>query len=147
MRSCARSPIRAILALLGILLSGSSALAEDYSVDFGADADRGRDAGTLHCRFGQICDAKLESLGLTVVVDISRGDPASPYVSLNGHELDCCYFAYGKDHTPLSRVPLFKGEGARGGLFIENERMGTLYFRFHFHRDRVDNLQRSGSST
>jgi hypothetical protein len=28
-------------------------------------------------------------------------------------------------------VPLFRGAGARGSLFIENERMGTLYLRFH----------------
>jgi hypothetical protein len=31
------------------LLSSSFAFAEDYSVDFGADADRGGDAGTRRC--------------------------------------------------------------------------------------------------
>jgi hypothetical protein len=29
-------------------------------------------------------------------------------------------------------VPFFKGASARGGLFIQNERIGTLYLRFHF---------------
>jgi hypothetical protein len=125
LRIRARTPITAILVLLGTLLSASFALAEDYSVDFGADTVRGRDAGTLHCRFGYICDAKMESLGLIVSVDTSRGD------------LGCCYFAGAAGsmtidpRKSLYRVPLFKGAGARGALFIENERMGTLYLRFH----------------
>ena len=81
----------------------------------------------------------MGSLGLTVSLDISRGDPAWAHVGLSTHELGCCYFAYGKDHMtidpriPLSRLPLFKGAGERGGLFVENERMGTLYLRFYFH--------------
>jgi hypothetical protein len=49
------------------------------------------------------------------------------------------YFDYAADSVaidtrkPVSRVPFFKGERARGGLHIENERVGTLYLRFHFH--------------
>jgi hypothetical protein len=30
-------------------------------------------------------------------------------------------------------VPFFKGARAKGGLFIQNERVGTLYLRFQFH--------------
>jgi hypothetical protein len=137
LRIWARAPITAILLLLGTLLSASFALAEDYSVDFGADTVRGRDAGTLHCRFGYICDAKMESLGLIVSVDTSRGDPPSAHIRLNGGDLGCCYFAGAAGsmtidpRKSLYRVPLFKGAGARGSLFIENERMGTLYLRFH----------------
>ena len=33
----------------------------------------------------------------------------------------------------LSRVPLFKGRGPRGALFIENEPTGNLYLRFNLH--------------
>ena len=137
MRRYVRSPITVILALLCILLSGNSALAEDYSVDFGADTDRGRDAGTLHCRFGKVCDSKMQSLGLGVSVLISHGDPAAQ-VRLNGDDVGCCYFAYARDaividtRTPLSRVPIFKGMRGKGGLFIQNERTGILYLRFHF---------------
>jgi hypothetical protein len=139
MRSNARTPIIAILTLLGTLLWGSSVLADDYSVDFGADTDGGRDAGTLNCRFGQRCYAKMESLKLTVSLDISHGDPARAHVGLSSDELGCCYFAYAKDRieidprTTQSRMPIFKGVGARGSLFIENERAGTLYLRFHFY--------------
>ena len=138
MRGWARSPISAFLALVSTLLSGSFALAEDYSVDFGADTDRGRDAGTLDCRFGKVCHAKMESLGLTISLDIFRSDPVRARIRLYGGDLSCCYFAYAADsiaidpHKPLSRVPFFKGARARGGLFIQNERAGILYLRFHF---------------
>jgi hypothetical protein len=138
-RHCARSSITAIAALLATLLSSGFAVADDFSVDFGADMDRGRDAGTVHCRFGQLCYAKMDSLGLTVSVDISRRDAVWAHVGLSSRELDCCYFAEAGESTtidprqPLSRVPLFKGARARGELFIRNERVGTLYLRFHFH--------------
>ena len=139
MRSCARSPITIILALLGTLLSGSFALAEDYSVDFGADTVRGRDAGTLQCDFGQICRAKMESLDLTIKLDIVRSNPLRAHIRLDGGNLDCCYYFGGAassidvdPYKPTSRIPFFKGPQARGGLFIENERVGFLYLRFRF---------------
>ena len=152
MRSYVRSPITVILALLGILFSGSSALAEDYSVDFGADTDRGRDAGTLHCQFGQACEGKMESLELGVSLLISRRD-LTAQVPLNSAGVGCCFFAYAKDsividtRTPLSRVPIFQGMRSRGGLFIENERAGTLYLKFHFSEGSTDNLRRLEKST
>jgi hypothetical protein len=135
----ARSSISAIAALLAVLLSGRVAIAEDYSIDFGADIDRGRDAGTVYCRFGQLCHAEMESLGLTVTVDMSRRDAVWAHVGLSSRELECCYFAEaGESMTidprqPLSRLPLFKGARARGELFIETQRVGILYLRFHFH--------------
>src|SRR5258708_29012263 len=115
MRSNARSPITAVLALLGILLSGCSALAEDYSVDFGVETDAGKDAGTLTCLFGETCDAKLELLGLRVSIYVFRSEPGRASVYLYGGDLSCCYFAYAADsihidtREPLSRVPFFKG--------------------------------------
>jgi len=121
LRIWARTPITAILLLLGTLLSASFALAEDYSVDFGADTVRGRDAGTLHCRFGYICDAKMESLGLIVSVDTSRADPPSAHIRLNGGDPGCCYFAGAAGsmtidpRKSLYRVPLFRGGPGPGG--------------------------------
>ena len=79
----------------------------------------------------------MESLGLIVSVDTSRADPPSAHIRLNGGDPGCCYFAGAAGsmtidpHNSLYRVPLFRGAGARGSLFIENERMGTLYLRFH----------------
>lgn len=138
MTSRARSSITAILALVGILSSFSFALAEDYSVDFGADTDRGRDAGTMTCRFDYPCHGKMESLGLKVSVDIARRFPDSARVRLEAGDLGCCYFAaattsIGVDSRSLSRRPLFRGSGPMGGLFIANEPAGTLYLRFHFN--------------
>jgi hypothetical protein len=141
-----------MLALIGILLSGSSALAEDYSVDFGADTDRGRDAGTVSCLFGKACDGKMDALGLGISLLISRRDLAAQ-VRLNGTDVGCCYFAYAKDSividagTPLSRVPIFKGMRSKGGLFIENERAGTLYLKFHFSGNGLDDSRRLEKST
>jgi hypothetical protein len=134
-----RNPITAILVLLGIFLSGTSVLAADYSVDFGAETDAGRDAGTLTCLFGQICRAKMESIGLRVSIDVFRSEPERAIVHLYGGDPSCCYFAYAADNTivdprkSLSRVPFFKGAEAKGGLFIENEPAGTLYLRFDLH--------------
>jgi hypothetical protein len=131
----------AILALLGILFSGNLALAADLSVDFGADTNRGRDAGTLDCRFSQVCHAKMESLGLTVSLDIFRSDPVRAHVRLYGGDLSCRYFVDAADsitidpYKPLPRVPFFKGARARGGLFIQNERAGALYLKFCFLRE------------
>lgn len=141
MRRFVRSSAAAILVLLllSTLSSVSHAVADDYRVDFGAETDRGRDAGTIDCRFDRSCHAELKSLGFSVYVRIRRGDASRlAHVSLSGYELGCCYFADASDSITVpssnspSRVPLFKGMRARGALFIENQRVGTLYLRFHF---------------
>lgn len=93
---CECSPeISAILAIcvVGTLLSNSLAAADDYNFDFGAETNRGRDAGTISCRFDHACDGKLEALGLTVRVEISREANLCMLVRLDGDSLDCCYFA------------------------------------------------------
>ena len=139
MRAFARNSVTAVLALcvVGTLLSNSPAVADGYSLDFGAETDRGKDAGTIRCRFDQACDGKLESLGLTVRVEVSRGKSLYARVRLDGDSLDCCYFAGPAsslvvDPEKPNPVPLYKGMGPRGALFIENQRVGTLYLRFNF---------------
>lgn len=56
---------------------------------------------------------------------------------LDGDNLDCCYFegparSVVVDPEKPNRVPLYKGMGPRGGLFIENQRVGALFLRFNF---------------
>lgn len=138
MRSFARNSMTAILALcvVGTLLSNSPAVADGYSLDFGAETDRGRDAGTISCRFDEVCKGKLESLGLTVRVEVSRDKSLFARVRLDGDNLDCCYFAGPVSSIVVgaekpSHVPLYKGMGPRGALFIENQRVGALYLRFN----------------
>jgi hypothetical protein len=140
MRSNARSLIAAILAALGILLSGSPLLADGFSVDFGAETRAGKDAGSVVCGFEEPCVAKMESLGLRLTINIFRSERQRAYVHLYGRDhIDCCYFEAASDsividpRQALSRVPFFRGRRARGELFIENERVGTLYLRFYYH--------------
>jgi hypothetical protein len=133
-RSNARNPIAAILTLLGVLLSGSPALAADYSVDFGAEIDVGKDAGTIACTVGRTCIAKMESLGLTITFFVLRSQSERVRVELYGGDRGCCYFAGAADSIDVDpRKPLSRGIRARGALLIENERMGTLYLRFNLH--------------
>ena len=133
-----RSLITSIVALLGTVLSSSFVLAADYGVDFGAETDAGKDAGSLTCLFNRMCSAKMESLGLRVSIDVLRSDPERAYVYLDGNYLGCCYFDGGArsievdPRKPLSRVPFFKGIAAKGAFFIQNERVGTLYLRFDY---------------
>ena len=139
MRAFARNSVTAVLALcvVGTLLSNSPAVADGYSLDFGAETDRGRDAGTISCGFDQVCDGKLESLGLTVRVEVSRGKSLYARVRLDGDNLDCCYFAGPAssivvDPEKPRQLPLYKGMGPRGALFIANKREGALYLGFNF---------------
>jgi hypothetical protein len=136
-RNNARTLIVSILALVGTFLSDSSALADDYSVDFGIESDAGKDAGSIGCVLEQACGAEIESLGLRVTFHAFRREPGRAIVSLYSGDPGCCYFSGGAGsitidpRTPLSRIPLFKGARARGGLYIENQRVGILYLRFH----------------
>jgi len=132
------SPL-AVLALIAALLPANTAFAQGYSVDFGADTVLGRDAGTIDCQFDESCVGKLESLGLTIRLQLRSSRFGFADVALEAGNLGCCYFAnttrsIGVDpHRPLSRIPLFKGRGPRGGLFIQNEPAGNLYLRFRLN--------------
>jgi hypothetical protein len=138
MKIDARIWIVAILALLGLFSSGDSAFSGDYSVDFGAETDAGNDAGSLTCRLGKTCTGELESLGLNVSLYLTRSRNARTVASVHlyGRDPNCCYFEYASEKVtidpsePLSRVPFYKGTRARRGLYIENERVGTLYLKF-----------------
>jgi hypothetical protein len=140
----------ATAVLLVTLLTSGAAHAEEYSVEFGAETPAGKDAGTLDCRLDQVCHAKMQSLGLTISLDVSRGNHLEASVRLYGVDLRCCYFAYARDtvsvypHEPLSPIPFFKGARTRGNLLIENERAGTLYLRFHFRQDGIYKSKTTG---
>lgn len=56
MRSFVRNSVTAVsdLCVVGTLLSNSPAVADGDSLDFGAETDRGRDAGTVSCGFDQL---------------------------------------------------------------------------------------------
>jgi hypothetical protein len=138
-RSNDRSQIT-VSALLSTFLLGSSALAVDYSVDYGVDTvSAGKDAGSLTCQVRKRCSAKLEPLGLNVSFDVSWKESGEAIVRLENDERSCCYFAGGRrsvtvdGRAPLSRLSFFKGTAPRGDLFIQNERAGVLYLRFNFH--------------
>jgi hypothetical protein len=112
MRISTRIRIVAILAFLGLLPSGSSAFTGEYTVDFGAETDARKDAGSLMCRLDQACNGELESLGLMVSIYLyrSNNDRAVASVYLRGHDLSCCYFEYAAEKVtidlrePTSRV-------------------------------------------
>jgi hypothetical protein len=146
-----RSLARGIILALTFFLSANGAFAQDYSVEFGADTERGKDAGKLDCRFGHECHTKLESLGFSVSVKISR-EPGFADVSMQGDDRACCYFENGRNATvidvrkPVSRVQIFKGIGSRGNLFIQNEHVGFLYLRFHFDRVRPSSRTEPGNT-
>ena len=143
-----RGQFQSIIVVLTLLFSANVSLAQDYSVEFGADTERGKDAGSLDCRFGRACHAKMESLGFSVRVKISR-ELAFADISIEGDDRDCCYFENGKSEMGIdargpSKVPIFKGRGPKGGLFILNERMGYLYLRFDLPKHRPSDKAQSG---
>ena len=132
----------AVSSLLFAFLSMSPAFAFDYSVELGAETGSGKDAGTLNCNFDRRCEARLEPRGLRIGIYISSRERWRANVHLDSDELGCCYFADARSSTnidprvSLSRMPLFAGARARGGLFIENEQIGTLFLRFASSRSR-----------
>lgn|SRR5690348_4213349 len=137
------NPRSAVLAILATLVLRGSALAADYEVEFGAQTDAGKDAGVVRCVFDKTCEASLPTLKLKADIYVPRHETERADVSLRGDDLSCCYFAYAKDSitvdpaTPVSRIPFFRGAGARRGLFIENEPAGALFLRFRFLGDEL----------
>jgi hypothetical protein len=82
---------------------------------------------------------KLSARALRVIRP--RHEPERADVSLHGEDPSCCYFAYARDSItvdptqPVSRVPFFRGAGARRGLLIEP--VGGLFLRFRLLRDKI----------
>ena len=121
MRINARSRIVAFLALLGLLSSGCTALAEDYSVDFGIETDAGKDAGTLACKFGQTCDATMDTLGLRVTILVFRDTPEQVTVRMAATSVAAIL------STPLTPQPLIPANRCLACRSSEGPRPGVAY--------------------
>jgi hypothetical protein len=126
-------------ALAGVLTPSGASRADEYEVAFGVETKHGQDFGSATCHFNDVCSARMESLGLTIMIDRFRDEPERASVDLYGKDLSCCYFAGAArsaivdPQKPLSRVPFFSGEPARGYLLPQNEYAGTLYLKFRAH--------------
>jgi hypothetical protein len=131
-----RALIGTIFFVLAVLASNSSARGADYSVDIGVDTTAGRDAATLECRFDEACRQKLEPFKLRVEVRVSSRYRDRVNIWMDSEEAGCCYFETAAPkividlRDKLSPLPIFRGARARGALFIQNERVGTLHLRF-----------------
>jgi hypothetical protein len=128
-----------IFALAGVLTPSTASRADDYDVAFGVETKLGQDFGSVTCPFNEICSARMDSLGLRVTIHRFRDEPRRASVRLDGRDITCCYFAGAADsitvdpQKPLSRVPFFSGQPARGYLLPQNEYAGTLYLKFRSH--------------
>jgi hypothetical protein len=131
-----------ILFLFCLLASTGRSWADDYDVDFGAEVRGAKDAGSVRCRFDQVCSADIEAFGLWLTIIVLPYETRSATIHLYGSELSCCYFVGAADFVnidpakPLSIVPFYRGRPAQGALFIQNEYAGTLYIRIRLHRNR-----------
>ena len=123
-------------ALVGVLMPSAASCADGYDVAFGVETKHGQDFGSITCHFSDVCSARMDSLGLTIMIDRFRDDPGRASVDFYGKDSSCCYFAGAArsktvdPREPLSRVPFFSGEPARGYLLPQNEFAGTLYLKF-----------------
>lgn len=129
----------AVSSILASLCSNNPVSASDYRIEVGAETGAAKDVGAQSCTLAEVCTARLEALKLNVRVYVSRRKPAEARVFLDGDEIGCCYFTGAVDSTvvaapdaAVARLPFFKGSRARGGLFIQNELVGTLYLRLNF---------------
>ena len=60
-----------------LLVSTSQSWAEDYDVDFGAEVRGAKDAGSVACRFDQVCSADIEAFGLRLTIIVLPYDTRS----------------------------------------------------------------------
>lgn len=125
------------VASLRLLLSGDAARAADYAVKIGADTRSGQETSSMLCWFDHRCHGELKELGLQVDVDVRRSLRRIARLRLRGNSRGCCTFENGRDETAidlrrviLHKEPLYKGKNTKGGIVIENERVGSLYMKF-----------------
>lgn len=136
MRARAQTQFILALAAVGPLLSGGAAHAAGYVVAIGADTWSGKDTSLSVCRFDHICHGELKELGLQVDIDLRRAMSRIARLRLHSRSRGCCTFEYGRDETAidlrvaLRQEPIFKGAKARGGMIVENKRVGSLYLKF-----------------
>jgi hypothetical protein len=128
------------LILCCLFLLGAPVHATDYSVDFGAETEAGKDAGSIACSSEVICTAKMESLALSITFMVVRNEPQRVRIHMDSNnDPGCCYFSDGDrsisidPHHPPSRMSFYRGIEAKGAMLIENERVGMLYLRFRSH--------------
>jgi hypothetical protein len=153
MTTTVRKILFASCVLLSALLffNSGAAKADEYEVAFGVQTKRGQDFGSVTCDFNDVCSARIDSLDLRITMLWFRDEPGRVSINLDGKDISCCYFAGAAisktvdPHEPLSRVPFFSGEPARGYLLPQNELAGTLYLKFRSHGDHANNLDRSGA--
>jgi hypothetical protein len=125
-----------------VLASTSQSWADDYDVDFGAEVRGAKDAGSVACRYDQVCSASIEAFGLRLTIDVLPNAPRTAHIRLYGSDPSCCYFAGAADSKtielgePLSKAPFYRGRPAQGDLLIQNEYAGALYIRIRRHRER-----------
>src|SRR5215472_5451690 len=129
----------AVCAVLASLCSNNRALASDYRIEVGVETGAGNDVGAQNCTLAEVCTVRFKALKLNVRVYVSRRGSAEATVYVDGDEIGCCYFTGAVDSTVVvapdtgvAQLPFFKGARARGGLFIQNEPVGTLYLRLNF---------------
>jgi hypothetical protein len=121
--------------IVSALMSGA-ARAADCTVKIGADTQSGRDVSSLICWFDHTCHGELKELGLQVDIDLSRAMTRIARLHVRTRSPGCCTFEHGRNETAidlrgvLHREPIFKGPEARGGMIVENERVGSLYLKF-----------------
>jgi len=133
-----------VAAVLIFLAAGSSALADGYGIDDAVKTSAGSDTGTVECSFDERCAVTFDSLKLKLDVSVSHNDPARARLNLSGDTLDCCFFENAVSkftvdaRLSLIRQRLFKGQRARGLLYLQNEYVGDLYLRFHFRGNHLD---------
>lgn len=137
MMRTARKTLLAGGVLLSVFIFGSfAAKADGYEFAFGVQTKHGEDFGSVTCHFNDVCSARIDSLDLRVTLLWFRNEPGRASVDLYGKDSSCCYFAGAArsktvdPREPLSRVPFFSGEPARGYLLPQNELAGTLYLKF-----------------
>ncbi|MGC4083117.1 MAG: hypothetical protein QM736_13660 [Vicinamibacterales bacterium] len=128
-----------VFATIAIPSSANSLFAADYSVELGIDSHAGKDAGTAECVRDTLCSVQLEPLGLRVSVYLPSRERHTVSVSMDGNEVDCCFFdgaARSIEISPgskLSQLLIYRGRQAKGAVFIQNEYVGILYLRIQRH--------------
>jgi hypothetical protein len=139
-----------VLAVVGTVLTCGVARAADYVVEIGADTQSGKDASSLICWFDHPCHGELKELGLQVDIDLRRTMSRIARLRLHSRSPDCGYFEYGRDKTAIDlRValhpePIFRGEEARDGMIVENERAASLCLKFRLLSPDRDDRRGSG---
>jgi hypothetical protein len=117
-------------------MSLSAYAADSYSLDYGIDTEGGKEGGTIECGFNKMCEAKVDSLRMRLDVLIFGYERTRANIYIYG-DVDCCFFESAARtiavnlHDEVHPMPFYKGHAARGDMFVQNKRVGTLYLKFN----------------